>query len=110
MSYRHRQLAMGGWAKLGLMEQLANVGSEVGRAIGWREKGKKGYSWRSLERALELLSLTIGDVKNRSRLKELTRLREVLLDYFYGGNVYGSTDRLWRKYFKTFGWVARRGR
>ena len=45
-----------------------------------REMGHADYARRAFERALELLDLTIADVKHRSRLRELTRLREVLAD------------------------------
>ncbi len=33
MSFQHKDLAAGGWAKLSLVEQLANIGSEISRAI-----------------------------------------------------------------------------
>lgn len=33
---RHRGLAEGRWEQLSLVEQLANVGSEVGRMLRWR--------------------------------------------------------------------------
>ena len=107
MSVQHRELAAGRWFELGLVEQLANVGSEVERAIGWRDRGNSAYSIRAVERALELLFLTIADPGNRHRLKELTRLKEALADYFYSGNRFGSSDALWRKYFYAFGYAAR---
>jgi hypothetical protein len=40
--------------------------------------------------------------KNRSRLRELTRLREALADYFWFDNPYGSCDESWRRYFHAF--------
>lgn len=42
------------------------------------------------------------------RLKERTRLREVLLDYFPGPNGFGSTVQSLRRYFLGFGTAARR--
>jgi hypothetical protein len=84
MTARHHQgLAAGRWFTLSLVEQLANVGSEIERAIRWRGKGNAEYGRRAFERALELLDLTIADEKHRSRLRELTRLREALADYFW---------------------------
>jgi len=59
-------------------------------------------------RALELLSLTIGSVNTLPRYKELTRLKEAILDYFYGDNEFSSTEELWRKYFDHFNYAARR--
>ena len=91
-----------------LSEQLANVGSEVERAIKWRNK-RKEYSEKAAERALELLELTINDNKHRkfSRLKELNRHKEVWLDFFYCDNQFSSTDELFRKYFYAFAYASR---
>lgn len=107
MTYQHKQLAAGRWLKMAFMEQMANIGSEVERTILWKSKDSKDYSHKALERALELLDLTIGDVKNKSRLKELARLREVLVDYFLFDNQFSSSDRLWRNYFYPFNFAAR---
>jgi len=111
MTFRHAELSAGKWFRLSLVEQLANVGSEVERAIRWRRKGNPEYGRRAFERALELLDLTIADEKNRLRLKELTRLREALADYFCFENQYGSTDESWQRYFHAFTYAAalRRG-
>lgn len=107
MNYQHKQLAAGHWFELRLTEQMANIGSEIERTISWRNKNNLAYSRKALERALELLDLTIADAKNKSRLKELTRLREVLVDYFYFANQFSSSDQLWRKYFYPFNFAAR---
>ncbi|MEO0126093.1 MAG: hypothetical protein ABIK99_07520, partial [candidate division WOR-3 bacterium] len=98
MNYQHKELARGRWFQLTFFEQMANIGSEVERAIIWQEKNK-GYSQKAIERALELLDLTIADQKNKKRLKELTRLRECLVDYFYFDNQFSSSIESWRKYF-----------
>lgn len=105
----HKNLANGKWFELTFIEQMANIGSEVIRAINWKRKGETEYSNNAIERALELLYLTIEDLKNRkpSRLKELTRLYETLVDYFYCDNIYGSSDELWEKYFYAFNYAAR---
>lgn len=109
MSYQHQQLAKGKWFELSLVEQLANVGSEVERAIKWRNKGNRQYSRLAFERALELLSLTIDDPKNKFRLKEPTRLYELLVDHFAGDNFYGSSEELWHNYFLAFAYAVRIG-
>lgn len=106
MKYQHQDLAAGRWQKLSFLEQMANIGSEVERAILWQNKNKK-YSQLAFERALELLDLTIADPKNQRRLKELTRLREVLADYFAGSNKFLSSTKLWRSYFNPFNFAAR---
>lgn len=73
MSFIHKELAAGKWRELTLMEQLGNVGSEVGRTILWKKKGDTDQSRKAFERALELMDLTIQDPKNRYRLKEICR-------------------------------------
>jgi hypothetical protein len=108
MTYQHKQLSSCRWFELTFFEQMANIGSEVERTILWREK-KKEYSIKAMERALELLDLTVSDIKNKagSKLRELMRLREVLVDYFYFDNQYSSSDKLWRNYFYAFNYAAR---
>lgn len=106
MNYQHKSLADGRWFELTFFEQMANIGGEVERAILWRAK-KREYSIRAIERALELLDLTIKDIKNRKKLKELLRLREALIDYFYSDNKFRSSDELWRKYFYPFAYAVR---
>lgn len=91
-------------------EQMANVGSEVSRALTWRAKGKREFAEKALQRAFELLDMTIRPGQPFSRLKELSRLKECLADFFYGPNEYASTDVLWRRYFDHFHFAARRGR
>lgn len=97
------------WQKLSFPSQMANIGSEVSRAIIWKNKNNLKYSQLAFERALELLSLTIADLRNKKRLKELTRLYEVLADYFAFDNEYGSNDQLWKNYFFGFNYLARLG-
>ena len=106
MNYQHKELAQGRWFKLLFFEQMANIGSEVERAIKWRAKNKD-YSQGAFERVLELIDLTVDDPKNKSRLRELLRLREVLADYFCFDNIYGSTDKKWQNYFWAFNYAAR---
>jgi len=85
---------------------MAHIGSEVERAIAWQQKKNPEYSQMAFERALELLELTIADPRNRRRLKELTRLREVLLDYFMGDNQFRSSEKSWKNYFYAFGYAV----
>lgn len=102
MSYQHQDMAAGRWREFQLVEQLAHVGSEVSRALNWQEKGNHQLSYGAFIRALELLDLTIQDPKNRLRLKEPCRVREMLVDYFDGDNTYASSSVEWRKYFHHF--------
>jgi hypothetical protein len=107
MSYSHKELASGRWRELSFFDQMANVGSEIGRTITWKMKKNQDYERLAFDRALELLDLTIEDSKNRSRLREIVRVREALADFFVFDNVYKSTDRLWQNYFYAFTYAAR---
>ena len=93
------------WFKFSLIEQMANIGAEIGRAINWSKKSKK-ESQKFFERGLELLDLTIDDPKNRKRLKELLLAREMLVDYFCFDNIYGSSDEKWNNYFYGFNYAV----
>jgi len=107
MNFQHKNLAGGKWQTLTFFEQMANVGSEVERAIKWKNKGNAEYSRMAFERALELLDLTINSAKSQSRIKELARVREILADYFFFENSYNSTDKDWQNYFYSFNFAAR---
>ena len=109
MIYQHQGLAAGRWSRLSFLEQMANIGSEVERSLNWRAKDNAAYSQQAAERALELLDLTLDAVHGQSRLKEIARDREALVDYFIGANQYKSTEASWRKYFACFTYAARRG-
>ena len=61
----------------------------------------------AFERALELLDLSLGDPKNKERLREIARVREISCDHFAGTNEYQSTDESWQKYFYAFNYAAR---
>jgi len=101
----HKDLTEGKWWSLSIFEQMANIGAEIGRAENWRIKDKK-LSEASFYRGLELLDLTIGDKKNKKKLKELCRLREIIADYFYFDNIYGSTSQQLDKYFYNFNYAV----
>ncbi len=107
MEYQHKNLASGRWFELSFFEQMANIGSEVERAIKWKNKNNAEYSRLAFKRALELLELTAADKKNKKRLKEIMRVREVLADYFAFKNEYHSTDKAWQNYFYAFNYAAR---
>jgi hypothetical protein len=110
MTYQHRELAAGRWCDLSFFEQMANVGAEIGRTISWKNKGRPDISQRAFERALELLDMTVSDRKNRSRLRELLRVREALADCYVFNNSYRSSDESWQRYFYPFQFAARSNR
>lgn len=107
MDYQHKELASGRWAGLSFLEQMANIGSEVERALNWQAKNNPAYSRKAFERALELIDLTLGSTTIYTRLKELTRVREAISDYFIGSNQFKSTEASWRRYFLPFAYSVR---
>jgi len=105
MDYQHKNLAAGKWQTFTLCRQMANVGGEISRALNWRSKNP-AYSQASVDRALELLDLTIDDPKNRKRGQELWRVREAIADFFYFDNEFKSSEKSWRQYFDSFAYAA----
>lgn len=109
MSHQHTDLAAGRWHTLPLVEQLANVGSDVARAHRWQGKDA-ALCDKAFARALELLDLTIQDPRWKGRRKELTRIRELFCDAMLGGEEY-KTDLAWLdRYFYPFAVAARADR
>ena len=97
----HKELAGGRWSKLSLVEQLANIGSEVGRARKWQGRDENIF-WGAVERALELFNLTLEDRRWRRRLKEINRMREIFCDAVFGGKEYNTLFRDLDRYFLFF--------
>lgn len=108
MSCQHKDLASGRWNSMPFLEQMANIGSEVERALNWQAKRNDMYSRKAIERALELIDLSLDGITTPSRLKELARVREAVVDFFMGTNQFRSTDASWRAYFLPFAYAARR--
>lgn len=108
MSYQHAELAAGRWKDMPLLERMANIGSEVERAISWRERGNAAYSEKAIERALELIDLSLQYPTRSSHSREIVVVRGLLVDYFCGENEFKSTDAAWRRYFSPFAYAARR--
>jgi hypothetical protein len=103
----HQSLAEGRWRSFTLMEQLGNIGSEVGRAGRAKRTGNEARMWSALERALELIDLTVADARWRGRTKEILRARELVCDYLVGDNEYGSSSESLDAYFLPFATAAR---
>lgn len=103
----HTGLTLERWSKFSVFEQLANVGTDIARAFQGKKQNDIQYGEKAFERAMELLDLTIADPKNRGAvLKELTRVREALKDYFIYDNEYRTTETFWQQYFYDFNYAA----
>ncbi len=107
---RHADLAAGRWWTLQLDEQLGNVGSEISRTLRWKNRNA-AIAHGALQRALELIDLTLADPRHRgsvARLREIARAREVVVDFIVGPNQYHSTDASLQRYFDVYAIAARK--
>jgi hypothetical protein len=103
----HAELAAGRWMTLSILEQLANIGSEVERATRSREAGRHQRADAAFDRALELFDLSAADPRWRGpRLHELLRAREMFCGVFFDSDRFDDGPCL-RKYFLQFAMAAR---
>lgn len=108
MTFIHQDLARGGWQKLSFMEQLGNIGSEVGRAANAQNNDQTKFENARL-RALELFDLTLDDPRWKGRLKEIARAREVFCDTTTNqSKEYHASLKDLEKYFFNFAYLARK--
>lgn len=106
--FYHPELANGRWHRMTIAEQLGNVGSEYERALRWKQAGDHVGFEHAFARMLELLDLTIADPRWKNhRLKELTRLREVICDELVSETPEFVHESDLREYFLYFGILAR---
>jgi len=105
----HAALATGRWNTLTLAEQLANVGSEVDRAVAaWATQRSDRFE-RALTRALELFDLTAADERWRgARRREVLRAREEFCRLFFDDESAPGAVGTLREYFLRFAVLARR--
>ena len=112
--YQHKTLADGRWNSFSFSQQMANIGSEVSRAIKWKKKGRTDQMEKAVIRCLELIDLTVLSRQKHiaktgrgsdGTIRELMRNREVICDYFFGDNEYDSKDESLMKYFDQFAMV-----
>src|SRR3989344_6300123 len=102
----HKNLAEGRWYQMLLMEQLGNIGSEVGRARIYQERGDVERLQKAVDRALELFDLTLADHRWKGRLQEIGRARDVFCDAIFGGKEYDSKLSDLERYFMYFAIAA----
>ena len=89
------------WHSLPLAEQFGNIGSEISRAIKWKEKDPEVYQ-RALDRAFDLIDLSMSDPRWRGRLKEIVRFRESVGDAMEDGAEYQSSFEALERYCTQF--------
>lgn len=99
------------WGTFSILEQLANVGSEVDRAIRAHESGNVLRFENALARALELFDLTAADPRwAGARRREILRGREEFCRVFYDPAVDPKSPAGLRRYFVHFAAGANRYR
>ena len=99
----HKNLKLEDWRKQNIFGVMGNIGSEISRAIRWKNKNNETKWKEALYRSLELFDLSI-DNKNltSAQLGELLRAREVWVDFIFGDNTYGSSSTDIQRYFDQF--------
>ncbi len=98
------------WAKLNILEQMGNIGSEVGRSIRAKQAGDKEGFEGALERTLDLFDATTEDLiaKKSARTREVLRARDQYLELFYGDKGCMQDAPKLENYFMEFALAARR--
>ncbi len=104
----HLESARASWAKFSLVEQMANIGSEVGRAL--RAKDNQTRYWGAVVRALDLFYLTIEDPRWKGRRREILRVRELFAAAALGSDEFKTSLQDLDRYFDCFIWLARSDR
>jgi hypothetical protein len=109
MPYKiHTDLTPEHWFNFSTLKQMANIGCDIQRTIDWKKRNEPELSQNAFFRALELIDFTKADPKHRKtgRLKEICRVREVMIDHFMYDNIYNTTDEQWYSYFYYFMYAA----
>lgn len=96
------------WTKFSLIEQMANIGSEVSRTL--RAKDNQIRYWGAVARALDLFYLTIEDPRWKGRLREILRVRELFAAASLGSDEFKTSLQDLDRYFDCFAWLARSDR
>ena len=94
------------WQKFSFYQQMGNIASEISRAINFKKKNDVKQMDASLWRLLELVDLTIEDEKNKMKLKELCRFKEILSDWFCQTNAYNVNPESLKNYSMQFAMLA----
>lgn len=102
------QNLLNSWSKMNLIQQLGNIGSEVGRAAKWKDRDA-GRFYLAVEKALELIDLTIRDKRWGNKIREIILAKEIFADAVLGGHEYKSSLPDVERYFMQFAMLASRG-
>ena len=106
MNAFHQESAQKKWQEFSLIEQLANIGSEVSRAEKWQGKDENIF-WNIVIRALELFDMTLCGRKGEKMLNEVARVKELFCDAVLGAKEYKTNLKDLEKYFLNFAVLVR---
>ena len=70
------------WGSKPFSYQLLNIASELNRAKHWIKENESDNLRHSLERALELIDLTVSSNQGQRPLRDLLRLREGFSSFY----------------------------
>ncbi|MCX7759081.1 MAG: hypothetical protein N2169_05700 [bacterium] len=93
---------MSSWQRFSFIEQMANIAVEFHRMIRWKNNP---HQFEALfYRVIDLIVLTIEDPKNKNthRIKELCRLKSIIIDGYLGGKEFKTNLEDLTKYFDSF--------
>ena len=90
------------WFSMPIGVQISNVGSEVNRAIRWKNRKEPQKAENFCKKAIEFLEIIKRDPKNVHRRGELDAAIEELRDYFLGENLFQTTDEVLTRYYDAF--------
>ena len=96
------------WQTLTFYQQIGNIASELSRAIRFKDQNDVERMNFSLWRLLELLGLTIDDQKNKFRLRELCRFKELISDWYCQTHEYEFNPESLKRYSLGFVMLARK--
>lgn len=95
------------WSQMSLLEQLGNIGSEVGRARISQGKDENRFQG-AVKRALELFQRTISDSRWHNQRQELQMAHDCFVDAIDGAKQYQTTLADLDEYFMYFAVAAMR--
>ena len=94
----HKNLDLEKWNKFSRQEQILNIAAEFSRTKNWLAKNDEQEVLNCLNRAFELIDLTIQSCRKDKALNYFLRFREVLAEFYIKKN---KTNEEFNKIFKT---------
>src|ERR1035437_3730672 len=96
------------WAKMDILNQMGNIGSEVGRAIAAKKRHDEVRFNSALARALDLFDATTESLilQKSPRSKEVLRAKDQFLSLFFEDKLEKDGPAI-EKYFMQYATAAR---